>query len=147
MAIDGREIGHRSLSGRERQVLAFVARGRTNREIAGLLGVRGPTVARLLSNAMSKLGADSRAHAVVLAASVTNLEAAAPLPALCADGRAILGLLAEGATLGAAAATLHLSRRTADRRLAEARAALRVERTVEAVARFVHPGLISPRSG
>lgn len=143
MAVDGRGIGHRNLSGRERQVLAFVARGRTNREIATLLGVRGPTVARLLSNAMVKLGADSRAHAVVLAAAERTETPRAPIPGLGADGRAILGLLAEGATLGAAAATLHMSRRTADRRLAEARAALRVERTVEAVARLVHPGLLS----
>jgi DNA-binding CsgD family transcriptional regulator len=55
--------------------------------------------------------------------------------ALHADGRAILGILAQGRTLGDAAAELGLSRRTADRRLAEARAALGVERTVEAVAR------------
>lgn len=51
------------------------------------------------------------------------------------DARAILAILAEGRTLGDAAAQLGLSRRTADRRLAGARAALGVERTVEAVAR------------
>jgi DNA-binding CsgD family transcriptional regulator len=146
MAVDGRTIGRRALTGRERQVLAFVARGRTNSEIADLLGVGRPTVARLLSNAMSRLGADSRAHAVVLAAVDRDDERHGPIPVLCTDGRAILGLLAEGATLGAAAATLHMSRRTADRRLAEARAALQVERTVEAVAKLVHPELVSPGS-
>ncbi|MFZ5852875.1 MAG: hypothetical protein ACOYXS_00025 [Chloroflexota bacterium] len=51
------------------------------------------------------------------------------------DARAILGLLAEGHTLGEAARVLGLSRRTADRRLAEARRELGVERTAEAVAR------------
>jgi DNA-binding NarL/FixJ family response regulator len=51
------------------------------------------------------------------------------------DARAILRCLAEGQTLGQAASTLNLSRRTADRRLAEARRALGVERTVEAVSR------------
>jgi DNA-binding NarL/FixJ family response regulator len=51
------------------------------------------------------------------------------------EARAILGRLATGETLGEAAHALHLSRRTADRRLAEARRALGVERTVEAIAR------------
>jgi DNA-binding NarL/FixJ family response regulator len=53
---------------------------------------------------------------------------------LDADSKAILLSLARGRTLGQAADELGLSRRTADRRLAEARRALGVERTVEAVA-------------
>jgi DNA-binding CsgD family transcriptional regulator len=56
-------------------------------------------------------------------------------PTLDADGRAILGLLAEGHSLGEAANLLRLSRRTADRRLAAARAALGVDRTTEAISR------------
>jgi DNA-binding NarL/FixJ family response regulator len=48
--------------------------------------------------------------------------------------RAILGLLAEGLTLGQVAAQLGVSRRTADRRVAAARRALGAERTTEAVA-------------
>jgi DNA-binding NarL/FixJ family response regulator len=59
----------------------------------------------------------------------------APMPALDPEARAILGLLAEGHTLGEAAALLGLARRTADRRLAAARDALGVERTTEAIAR------------
>ncbi len=55
-------------------------------------------------------------------------------PELHEDALAILAILAEGRTLGDAASTLGLSRRTADRRLADARRALGVERTVEAVA-------------
>jgi DNA-binding CsgD family transcriptional regulator len=51
------------------------------------------------------------------------------------SARAILGLLAEGHSLGEAASILGLSRRTADRRLAEGRRALGVERTTEAIAR------------
>jgi DNA-binding NarL/FixJ family response regulator len=51
------------------------------------------------------------------------------------EARAILGLLAEGHSLGEAAAILGLSRRTADRRLAEGRRTLGVERTTEAIAR------------
>jgi DNA-binding CsgD family transcriptional regulator len=50
------------------------------------------------------------------------------------ESRAILGLLAEGYSLGEVADVLGLSRRTADRRLADVRRLLGVERTTEAVA-------------
>ena len=46
----------------------------------------------------------------------------------------LLGLLAEGFSLGEAAEMLGLARRTADRRLAAARRLLGVERTTEAIA-------------
>ncbi len=55
--------------------------------------------------------------------------------ALSPTARAILGLLAEGHSLGEAATILGLSRRTADRRLAEGRRVLGVERTTEAISR------------
>jgi DNA-binding CsgD family transcriptional regulator len=65
-----------------------------------------------------------------------------------ADGRAILALLADGHSLGEAAARLGLSRRTADRRLAEIRTTLGVTRTTEAIARAVRAGwLIDATSG
>lgn len=64
-----------------------------------------------------------------------RVRAPEPAPALDADARAILGLLAEGHSLGEAAELLGLARRTADRRLAAAREALGVERTTEAIAR------------
>jgi len=51
------------------------------------------------------------------------------------EARAILGLLAMGLSLGEAAHVLGLARRTADRRLAEARRTLGVTRTTEAIAR------------
>lgn len=60
------------------------------------------------------------------------------------EGRAILALLAEGHTLGEAAGRLGLSRRTADRRLAEARAVLGVTRTTEAIARAARNGWLRP---
>jgi DNA-binding NarL/FixJ family response regulator len=68
-------------------------------------------------------------------------------PDVDTDARSILAILAEGRTLGDAASTLGLSRRTADRRLAEARAALGVERTVEAVARARKLGWLRPDGG
>lgn len=54
-------------------------------------------------------------------------------PALSREERALLALLLSGAALGEAARTLHISRRTADRRLAGARAALGARTTAEAL--------------
>jgi DNA-binding CsgD family transcriptional regulator len=65
-------------------------------------------------------------------------------PVLDPVGRAILGLLAGGHSLGEAARLLGLSRRTADRRLADARAALGVTRTTEAIARAARGGWLAP---
>jgi DNA-binding NarL/FixJ family response regulator len=59
---------------------------------------------------------------------------AAPVePDLGPDERALLARLVGGATLGEAAKALHLSRRTADRRLAAARRALGAASTSEAL--------------
>jgi DNA-binding CsgD family transcriptional regulator len=58
------------------------------------------------------------------------------LPVLTAEERELLALLAAGTTLGSAAARLHLSRRTADRRLAQARGKLGAATTAEAVVAF-----------
>jgi DNA-binding CsgD family transcriptional regulator len=63
-------------------------------------------------------------------------------PSLDDDELAILRMLADGWRLGDVAAELGLSRRTADRRLAAARRALGVERTVEAVASARRHGLL-----
>jgi DNA-binding NarL/FixJ family response regulator len=52
---------------------------------------------------------------------------------LSEDERALMAKLAGGATLGEAAKALHMSRRTADRRLASARRALGAASTSEAV--------------
>lgn len=61
-------------------------------------------------------------------------------PALDGQARELLGLLAEGHSLGEAAAILGLSRRTADRRLAVARRLLGTHRTTEAIARAARLG-------
>lgn len=57
------------------------------------------------------------------------------LPHLTSEQRRLIDLLAEGLTLGEAARQLNLSRRTADRRLAEARRAFGVETTAELLVR------------
>jgi DNA-binding CsgD family transcriptional regulator len=56
------------LTGRERQVLALVAQGLTNGEIAARLGVSRHTVVTQIGSASLKLGATGRAHAATLAA-------------------------------------------------------------------------------
>jgi DNA-binding CsgD family transcriptional regulator len=60
----------------------------------------------------------------------------APDEALDVDERSLLDLLAAGRTLGEAAAALHLSRRTADRRLAAARTKRGAATTAETLARL-----------
>lgn len=55
------------LSPREIEVLRLVARGRTNKEVAGALLVSEHTVARHLSNIYTKLGVGSRAAATAFA--------------------------------------------------------------------------------
>lgn len=53
--------GPRQLTGRELEVLALVATGKTNRAIADALGLSEKTVARHMSNMFTKLGLSSRA--------------------------------------------------------------------------------------
>lgn len=55
--------GRGVLTAREREVLALVASGETNRQIAATLGISAHTVARHLSNIFDKLGVSSRTAA------------------------------------------------------------------------------------
>jgi DNA-binding NarL/FixJ family response regulator len=55
------------LTGREIEVLALVAAGKTNRQIAGELVISEKTVARHLSNIFVKVGVASRAAATAYA--------------------------------------------------------------------------------
>jgi two-component system, NarL family, response regulator DevR len=55
-----------ALSAQERRVLALVVEGRTNREIASVLGLSDKTVKNYLSNAFQKLHVKRRAHAAAL---------------------------------------------------------------------------------
>ncbi|MBO9663243.1 MAG: helix-turn-helix transcriptional regulator [Dokdonella sp.] len=52
-----------ALSAREREVLGWVAGGRSNAEIATLLGIRAGTVKRHLENVYRKLGVTGRRDA------------------------------------------------------------------------------------
>ena len=55
------------LTAREREVLALLAEGMTNKQIAGLLTVSPGTVRLHVSNILSKLGASNRTEAAMLA--------------------------------------------------------------------------------
>ncbi len=65
--------GHRAssrgriLSGREREILQHLARGRTGEEVAEALVLSPETVRTHIRNAMAKLGAGTRTRAVVVA--------------------------------------------------------------------------------
>ena len=62
-----RDPGRAALSPREREVLALVAEGATNQEIAKELGIGVETVKTLLGRTFSKLGVQRRAQAVAAA--------------------------------------------------------------------------------
>jgi DNA-binding CsgD family transcriptional regulator len=114
---------------RQREVLALVARGNSSRQIADRLGISPSTVETHIHAAKAKLSARTRAQAAAL---VVDGGTRHGCPLTC-DERRLLELLAEGRALGEAAEALHLSRRTADRRLAAARGKLDVRTTAEAV--------------
>jgi DNA-binding NarL/FixJ family response regulator len=56
-----------TLTGREREVLAELAKGRSNREIARALGVSEKTVKAHVSSVLAKLGVQDRTQAALLA--------------------------------------------------------------------------------
>jgi LuxR family maltose regulon positive regulatory protein len=70
------------LTARERSVVEFIARGRSNKEIARELGVAPETIKTHLKRIFQKLSAESRAQAVVRAQSLGMLKASAPQAAL-----------------------------------------------------------------
>jgi DNA-binding CsgD family transcriptional regulator len=70
----GRRSRCERLSGRERLVLAELARGNSTEEIGVVLGVSPHTVRTHVKNLMRKLGARTRAHAVAIALTEDAIE-------------------------------------------------------------------------
>jgi DNA-binding NarL/FixJ family response regulator len=66
------------LTGREQEVLALVARGQTNRQIADTLKISEKTVSVHVSNLLSKLGMASRTQAALYAARIGLLSSEEP---------------------------------------------------------------------
>ena len=83
---------------------------------------------------MTKLGATTRAHAALLAGIAPTLPAA--VAGLEPELRALLALLAGGGTISAASRVLGISRRSATRRLEEARRVVGAATTAEVVAAY-----------
>jgi DNA-binding CsgD family transcriptional regulator len=122
------------LTPREREIIALVARGGTSRTIASALSIAPSTVDALVGSAMGKLGARTRTHAAVLAAEGAALPRKDADPAvLSEEEQTLLALVADGLAIAEAARRLHISRRTALRRLAHVRRALRARSNREAV--------------
>jgi DNA-binding NarL/FixJ family response regulator len=69
---DVRGVG--ALTGREREVLALLAEGRSNREIAGALRVSEKTVKTHVSSLLAKLGVADRTQAALLAVRQSGME-------------------------------------------------------------------------
>lgn len=63
---------HFALTGRESEVLAWIAKGKSNRDIGEILGLSSRTVNKHLEQIYVKLGVENRASAAVKAASVLH---------------------------------------------------------------------------
>jgi DNA-binding CsgD family transcriptional regulator len=154
---------HRWLTRREREVLRLVAGGRTTAEIAARLGITAHTVESHVRSVRVKLGVPTRAAAVawlpappdplagpagslrldpVVGPGLDGLDPVAGLAGpdgpdgLDPVAAALLDAVARGVPVAGAARDLHVSLRTAHRRLRAARQALGVATTTEAVARW-----------
>lgn len=140
-------------------VAGFTPPARTGRSVrTGQIATRTDAEAALLT-ALGGEGLAARATAPreIIDRLVDDLRRLGPVdhriglpdagPEVRPEARGIIGLLAEGHSLGEAAAILGLSRRTADRRLAEGRRALGVQRTTEAIARAKRLGWLDQRPG
>jgi len=64
-----------NLTAREREVLAWVARGKTNAEVARVLWVAPSTVSKHLENVYAKLGVQTRTAAVARFVGRIDVEA------------------------------------------------------------------------
>lgn len=144
-----------ALTEREQQVLRLVGKGLTTPVISRQLGLAASTVESHVKTARVKLGAASRTHAAALAVTADESRggslrrrACGPgqrAPADCnldLDQRRLLAALSGGLSVQEAARRVHMSLRTAQRRLQSARLALGVRTNRAAAVAFarVHDG-------
>jgi DNA-binding CsgD family transcriptional regulator len=146
------------LTAREGEVLALLARGRSNRELASTLFLSPGTVRKHLEHIYAKLGVSTRTQAVAHALT-TGLAPAADTPArdmlhhIDATELAALYALTDreievlaraslGASNAAIAATLHVSPETIKKHLDHVYTKLGVRRRTEATGRALSLGII-----
>jgi LuxR family quorum sensing-dependent transcriptional regulator len=67
VALDRAQASNRSLTPREREVLSWVAQGKSAGQIAEILHIAKRTVDEHVQTTVRKLGALNRTHAVVIA--------------------------------------------------------------------------------
>lgn len=70
------------LTGREAEVLSWLAKGKTNRDIADILGMSPRTVNKHLEHIFEKLGVETRTAAALAHQTLERLQPAKPLPAV-----------------------------------------------------------------
>ena len=122
------------LTAREIEILLLVGQGLTSCAIAGRLGLTSCTIESHIRSARDKLGARTRLQAAAL--TVATGTQVGESHDLRAEELRLLDLLSTGSSLAEAARALHISVRTAARRLARIRASLGVGTTAEAVSRL-----------
>jgi DNA-binding CsgD family transcriptional regulator len=66
-ALASSRLTHAALTPRETEVLSWLAKGKTNRDIADILGMSPRTVNKHLEHIFEKLGVETRAAAAALA--------------------------------------------------------------------------------
>src|SRR5208283_1127085 len=72
-AIDPAALSSLPLSQRESEILAYVAAGKTNREIGTILGISSRTVSKHVEHILERLGVETRTAAAAAALEAANL--------------------------------------------------------------------------
>jgi DNA-binding CsgD family transcriptional regulator len=79
LGIQAEQLSHLSLTEREREILALVAAGKTNAEIAAILSISARTVQKHLEHIFPKLGVETRTAAAVRGLAAADAHVAAAL--------------------------------------------------------------------
>ena len=80
--------GRRNLTPRQREVLEWVADGKTSADIATIMGISTPTVEKHLRLAREALGVETTAHALIKAAFLNQVFCVAPATVIAMHERA-----------------------------------------------------------
>jgi DNA-binding NarL/FixJ family response regulator len=126
----------RALTPAQSAVLELVGSGLTTKKIAARLAMSPATVETHVRAAIERLGTRTRLQAAARRLAVESKAGEredAMAVVLQSDEHRLLQLLAAGATLTEASASMHISRRTCTRRLAVIKVKLGTQTTTEAV--------------